>query len=567
VERFWVEHYPAGVASEIDADLYPNISVMVDEAIARFGDAPAITSFGASLSYHQMGAKGDAFAAYLAGACGLKPGDRVAIMSPNLLQYPVALLGILRAGLIAVNVNPLYTPRELIHQLKDSGASAIVICDSVTASLGAALKEVSIAHVIVTDVGDLLPETHQAMVTGMARAAAEAAGSRADLADTTAFLAALAQGAALVVPRPVVASGDLAFLQYTGGTTGRSKGAMLTHRNIIANVLQGTPMMEAGVTPPMQEGDIAVTPLPLYHVYALGVFFGLLRSGMNNVLIPNPRDMTFFINTIAPLKMRLIMGINTLFAGMLAHPAFDTIDFSRLQFTLAGGAATQASVAEAWARRTGCPIQEGYGLSETSPTLSCTPALSRPPYTGAAGYPVPSVDFRLLDEDGREVAPGQPGEICVRGPNIMKGYWNQPEETAKVLDAEGWFKTGDIAVFDPDGRIRIVDRLKDMILVSGFNVYPNEIEDVLAAHPGVAEVAVIGRPSAHTGESVVAVVVKRDPALTEAELVAYARQSLTGYKSPKTVIFVADLPKTNVGKVLRRELRDRFAKAEAAASA
>jgi long-chain acyl-CoA synthetase len=559
VERFWVEHYPAGVASEIDADAYPNISAMVDEAIARFGHAPAVTSFGASLTFKEMGAKGDAFAAYLVGTCGLKAGDRVAIMSPNLLQYPVALLGVLRAGLIAVNVNPLYTPRELTHQLKDSGAVAILICDSVTASLAAALKEVPIAHVIVTDVGDLLPEGMQAFVTGMARSAAAAAGGRADLPDATPFLEALARGAELPVPRPVVASGDLAFLQYTGGTTGRSKGAMLTHRNIIANVLQSVPMMEAGVATPLQEGDVSVTPLPLYHVYALGVFFGLLRSGLNNVLIANPRDMTFFINTIAPLKMRVIMGINTLFAGMLHHPAFDTIDFSRLEFTFAGGAATQAAVAEAWEAKTGCPIQEGYGLSETSPVLSCTPASSKPAYTGAAGFPVPSVDFRLLDDDGRELAPDQPGELCVRGPNIMKGYWNQPEETAKVLDADGWFRTGDIAVFDPDGRVRIVDRLKDMILVSGFNVYPNEVEDVLAAHAGVAEVAVIGRPSEHSGESVVAVVVKRDPAVTEAELVAYARENLTGYKSPKTVVFVTELPKTNVGKVLRRELRDRFA--------
>ncbi len=567
MERFWVEHYPAGVASEIDADAYPNISAMVDEAIAQFGDAPAVTSFGASLSYAQMGAKADAFAAYLVHACGLNPGDRVAIMSPNLLQYPVALLGVLRAGLIAVNVNPLYTPRELIHQLKDSGASAILICDSVTASLGAALKEIPIAHVIVTDVGDLLPESHQAFVTGMARSAATAAGGRTDLAEATPFLTALAEGAELEVPRPVVASSDLAFLQYTGGTTGRSKGAMLTHRNLVANILQCVPMMEAGVSRPLGDGDVAVTPLPLYHVYALGVFFGMLRCGLNNVLIANPRDMTFFINTIAPLKMRVIMGINTLFAGMLHHPAFDSIDFSKLEFTFAGGAATQASVAEAWETKTGCAIQEGYGLSETSPVLSCTPAISKPAYTGAAGFPVPSVDFRLLDEDGADLPFDQPGELCVRGPNIMKGYWNQPEETAKVLDADGWFKTGDIAVFDPDGRIRIVDRLKDMILVSGFNVYPNEVEDVLAAHPGVAEVAVIGRPSENTGESVVAVVVKRDPAVTEAELVGYARQNLTGYKSPKTVIFVTELPKTNVGKVLRRVLRDSLAKAEAVTTA
>ncbi len=559
MQRFWQDQYPADVPADIDPDLYPNISAMADEPIRKFADSPAITSFGASISYRDLGRHADALAAFLVSELGLERGARVAIMSPNLAQYPVALLGVLRAGLVVVNVNPLYTPRELLHQLNDSGAKAIVICDSVTASLATVRGATALEHVIVTDVGDLLPDTHREAVSGAARQAAGAASSRAELPDAIAFLEALERGRSHTLPRSTTVGEDLAILQYTGGTTGRSKGAMLTHRNIIANVLQGLRLSEGGAKA-TSHGDIAVTPLPLYHVYALGVFFSLLRNGANNVLIANPRDLTGFVRTIAPLKMSSMIGINTLFAGLLAHPEFDTIDFSALKFVIAGGASTQAAVAQAWEERTGCAIQEGYGLSETSPVLSATPRTATPIYSGAAGFPVPSLDVRLLDEQDEDAGRNGTGEICVRGPNIMKGYWNQPEETARVLDADGWFRTGDIGAFDPDGRLRIIDRKKDMILVSGFNVYPNEVEEVLAAYPGVAEVAVVGRPSTTTGESVVAVVVKRTPELGEAELIAYARENLAAYKVPKIIAFIAELPKTNVGKVLRRELRDSIVK-------
>jgi long-chain acyl-CoA synthetase len=563
MERVWTRSYPPGASAEIDADAFPNIPAMVDEAVRKFGDAPAATSFGASISFRQLDQMADDFASFLVNHCQLKPGARVAIMSPNLNQFPVALVGVLRAGLIAVNVNPLYTTTEVSFQLCDAGAEAIVVCDSTSAALAAALPKTQVKHVIVTGVGDLMPVPKRWIVNLVAKR--KAGKMRADIPGAIPFRKALSLGHGRAYVRPEVKGGDLAFLQYTGGTTGRSKGAMLTHRNLVANIEQSIPFLQYGVSPKPEPGDIVVTPLPLYHVYALGAFFGFLTQGLNNVLIANPRDLDDLIKTIAPLKMRVFIGINTLFNAMMHHPQFSTIDMSKLSCTIAGGAATESAVANRWEELTGSPILSGYGLSETSPVLSVTPGTLRPAFNGASGLPVPSLDLKLLDDDGKEVAQGQPGEICVRGPNVMRGYWNQPEETAKVLDADGWLKTGDMGQLDPDGRLRIVDRKKDMILVSGFNVYPNEVEDVLSHHPGVAEAAVIGQPSEHSGESVLAVVVKKDPSLTAEALIAYARKELAGYKSPKSVVFVDSLPKSNVGKVLRRELRDTLLRDKAAA--
>ncbi|MGC1302171.1 MAG: AMP-binding protein [Caulobacteraceae bacterium] len=558
MERVWTRSYPPGATAEVNADAFPNIPAIVDDAVRRFGDGPAITCFGSSLSFRQLDALADDFASYLVNRCKLKPGARVAIMCPNLNQFPVALVGLLRAGLIAVNINPLYTRPEVTFQLTDSGAEAIVVCDSTSAALAAALPDTPVKHVIVTGIGDLMPAPKRWIANLIAKR--KAGKMRADIPGALPFSKALALGHGRPYARPEVNGADLAFLQYTGGTTGRSKGAMLTHRNLVANIEQSIPFLQLGVDPPTKAGDIAVTPLPLYHVYALGALFGFLNQGMNNVLIANPRDLNDLIKTIAPLKMRLFIGINTLFNAMMHHPQFATIDFSGLRFTIAGGAATETAVAEKWESMTGNPILSGYGLSETSPVLSVTPAVAKPAFTGASGLPVPSLDLKFLGDDGQEVAQGEVGEIVVRGPNVMRGYWNQPDETALVLDAEGWFKTGDIGQLDPDGRLRIVDRKKDMILVSGFNVYPNEVEDVLAHNPGVAEAAVIGQHSEHSGESVLAVVVRKDPALTAEDLIAYARQRLAGYKTPKDVVFVDSLPKSNVGKVLRRELRDKLLK-------
>ncbi|WP_158915081.1 AMP-binding protein [Caulobacter sp. S45] len=563
MERVWTRSYPPGASAEIDPDAFPNIPAMVDAAVKKFGDAPAVTCFGSSLSFRQLDKLADDFASFLVNHCKLKPGVRVAIMSPNLQQFPVALVGLLRAGLIAVNVNPLYTTPEVAFQLSDAGVEAILVCDSTSAALAAALPKTVVKHVIVTGVGDLLPAPKRWIFNLVAKR--KAGKMHAAIPGAIPFRKALAIGRRRSFTSPELSGEDLAFLQYTGGTTGRSKGAMLTHRNLVANILQSIPFMQCGVEPPTKAGDVAVTPLPLYHVYALGAFFGFLSLGMNNVLIANPRDLDDLIKTIAPLKMRLFIGINTLFNAMMHHPKFDTIDFSQLRFTIAGGAATETAVAKRWEEMTGNPILSGYGLSETSPVLSVTPALMKPAFTGASGLPVPSLDLKFLDDEGHEVASGEVGEICVRGPNIMHGYWNQPEETALALDADGWFKTGDIGKLDPDGRLRIVDRKKDMILVSGFNVYPNEVEDVLAHNPGVAEAAVIGQPSEHSGESVLAVVVRKDPNLTEAMLIAYARERLAAYKTPKAVKFVDSLPKSNIGKVLRRQLRDTILKDRAPA--
>ncbi len=563
MERVWTRSYPPGAPTEVDSNAFPNIPAFVGDAIAKFGDSPAATCFGASLTFRQLDREAEAFASYLVNHCKLKPGTRVAVMSPNLLQFPVALVGLLRAGLIAVNINPLYTAGEVAFQLSDSGAEAIMVCDSTSAALAAALPQTGVKHVIVTGVGDLLPAPKRWIFNLVAKR--KAGKMRADIPSATPFRKALALGRGKAYARPNLTGDDLAFLQYTGGTTGRSKGAMLTHRNIVSNILQSIPFLQVGVETPVQPGDVAVIPLPLYHVYALGAFFGFFTQGMNSVLIPNPRDLNDLIKTIAPLKMRLFIGINTLFNALMHHPNFSTIDLSKLTLTTSGGAATESAVAERWEKMTGCPILSGYGLSETSPVISVTPAAMKPAFNGASGLPVPSLDLKLLDDDGKEVPAGEAGEICVRGPNVMRGYWNQPEETAKVLDADGWLKTGDIGQLDPDGRLRIVDRKKDMILVSGFNVYPNEIEDVLSHNPGVAEAAVIGQPSEHSGETVLAVVVRKDPSLTAEALIAYAREHLAGYKSPKSVVFVDSLPKSNVGKVLRRELRDNLLKDKAAA--
>ena len=550
--RPWLAHYPAGVPAEIDADEFSSIPQVLRASIDKFRDKPAFSNLGKTLSYNDIDTLSARFAAYLLGELKLKKGDRVAIMMPNCLQYPIATFGILRAGLTVVNVNPLYTPRELRHQLADSGAVAIVVVDNFGRTVQEAIPGTPIRQVIATGLGDMLGFPKGALVNFVLRHVKKMVPDY-DIPGAIRFTNALSLGQRHTLPEVRIDAEDIAFLQYTGGTTGVSKGAMLTHRNLVANMLQAGAWVGAMV----REGEeTIITALPLYHIFSLtanGLVF--MKIGGLNHLITNPRDMPGFVKELSKVKFTAITGVNTLFNGLLNTPGFDKLDFSTLRLTLGGGMAVQRAVADRWKQVTGCTLAEAYGLTETSPAVCINP-LDIAAYNGAIGLPVPSTEVCVKDESGNTLAPGEVGELCVRGPQVMKGYWQRPEETAAVIDAEGWLHTGDMARMDDEGYFYIVDRKKDMILVSGFNVYPNEVEDVIALMPGVLEVAAVGVPDEKSGEAVKVVIVKKDPALTAEDVKQHARANLTGYKHPKHVEFRDELPKTNVGKILRRELRD-----------
>ena len=553
MERPWLDSYTEGTPYDIDPDSYSSLVEIIDEAIARFPDRPAFENLGVRITFAELDRLAKDFAGYLARA-GLGKGDRIALMMPNVLQYPIALVGALRAGLVVVNTNPLYTVRELRHQLVDSGARAIVVLENFGHVLEECIGDTQIERVVVTGLGDMLSFPKNVLVNFIVRRVKKLVPPfRIDGAMRWEDALKAGRGAA---PGDVELTGeDLAFLQYTGGTTGVSKGAMLTHRNMIASVLEA----DGFLRPFAREGEeVVITALPLYHIFALAVN-GLLymRFGALNVLITNPRDMPGFVRILKGVRFTVITGVNTLFNGLMNTKGFASLDFSAMRISVGGGMAVQGAVAERWKKITGVALLEGYGLTETAP-CACMNPLHFDDYTGSVGVPMPSTECRVVDDAGNPLPVGTAGELCIRGPQVMRGYWNRPEETAAAIDEEGWFRSGDIAEMDASGFFRIVDRKKDMILVSGFNVYPNEVEEVVAHHPEVQEVGAIGVPDELSGEAVKIVVVKRSPGLTEESLRAYCEEHLTGYKRPRHVEFADDLPKTNVGKILRRELRDRF---------
>ena len=554
-ERIWLSSYPAGVPADIDASVYPSLVALMEESFQKHAHKVAYSFMGKDISFAQTDRLSQAFAAYLQGL-GLTKGDRVAIMMPNVPQYPVAVAGILRAGFVVVNVNPLYTPRELEHQLKDSGAKAIVIIENFASTLEKCWEATSVKHIVLCAMGDQLGWLKGGLVNYVVRNVKKLVPPF-NLPHAVRFNSAIAVGAAAPFFKPTIHADEVAVLQYTGGTTGVSKGAVLLHRNLIANVLQSEawnqPVM---VKVPANEQPTGVCALPLYHIFAFTVGMMLsMRTGGKLILIPNPRDIPAVLKELAKHRIHSFPAVNTLFNGLANHPDFNTVDWSHLKVSVGGGTAVQSSVAKLWVDKTGCPICEGYGLSETSPSASCNVVTDKA-YTGTIGIPLPSTYMKLLDDDGNETAPGESGEIAIKGPQVMAGYWQRPDETAKVMTADGYFKSGDIGTVDARGYFKIVDRKKDMILVSGFNVYPTEIEDVVAQLAGVMECACIGMADDKTGEAVKLVIVKKDPDLSEATVRAHCRENLTGYKQPKVIEFRADLPKTPVGKILRRELRD-----------
>ena len=552
-ERPWLENYPAGVPEQIDVGQYASVPAVLEEAFTRFRDRPAFSSFGRQLSYGQIDEMSRQFAGYLTGVLKLGKGDRIAIMMPNVLQYPIALFGALRAGLVVVNTNPMYTARELKHQLDDAGAKAIVVLDNFAGTLQHVVAETQVQHVITTGIGDLLGFPKGALINFVLKHVKKMVPAF-DLPQAVRFRDALARGAAHPLQPVTLTHDDIAFLQYTGGTTGVAKGAMLTHGNMVANMLQAAAWIGTDLVKPGKE--VIITALPLYHIFSLtanGLVF--MRLGGLNWLITNPRDMPGFVKELRKSGFTALTGVNTLFNGLLNTPGFAEVDFSRLHLTLGGGMAVQRAVAERWKKVTGCPLVEAYGLTETSPA-ACINPLDLKDYNGSIGLPIPSTDVAIWSEDNRPLPAGEVGELIVKGPQVMRGYWNRPDETAKVLGADGWLHTGDIAKMDGNGYFYIVDRKKDMILVSGFNVYPNEVEDAVMAHPGVLEVAAVGVPDEHSGEVVKLFVVRKDPNLTEEALKQFCRENLTGYKRPKLIEFRDSLPKSNVGKILRRELRD-----------
>ncbi len=547
----WRIHYPASIPFEIDPDAYPNLDAMVREICARFANHRAFGSFGSYLTYRELDTQVTAFAAYLQQRMGIKPGERVALMLPNLLQYPVAMLGVLRAGGVVVNVNPLYTPRELKAQLVDAGAKVLVIFAPMLSTLAAVYAETPLRAVISTEAADLFPTSKRIVVKLLGKQR----GRRPKLRRVVPFKAALTRGAKLTLRQPPLGGADLAFLQYTGGTTGVAKGAMLSHRNVLANVQQAFAWTSAQSR--MGE-EIIITALPLYHIFALTMnCFTFMRHGGLNYLIANPRDLRQFVREMRRIPFTALTGVNTLFSALAQDAQFQKIDFSGVRFVGGGGSAVQRPVAERWQTVTGTVIVEGFGLTEASP-LVCLNLPEATEFSGTIGIPVPSTECRIVADDGTPAAIDEPGELWVRGPQVMQGYWQRPEETAAVLTNDGWLKTGDIAVMRADGYFKIVDRKKDLILVSGFNVYPNEVEEVAAMHPGVTEAAAIGVPDEKTGEAIRLVVVRGDPALTEADLLKHCRTHLTNYKLPRQVLFAPELPKSAVGKILRREVRERF---------
>jgi long-chain acyl-CoA synthetase len=555
-DRPWLSAYPQGVPADIDAGQYASLVQLMEESFQKYAARPAYSFMGKEVTFGQTDSLSRAFAAYLQGL-GLAKGDRVAIMMPNVPQYPVAVAAILRAGFVVVNVNPLYTPRELEHQLKDSGSKAIVIIENFAATLQQCIANTPVKHVVLATMGDMLGGVKGALVNYVVRKVKKMVPAYS-LPAAVRFRDAVDRGTRGTLRKPEIKPDDVAVLQYTGGTTGVSKGAVLLHRNVIANVLQS----EAWNAPvvdkvPRNEQLTGICALPLYHIFAFTCSMMLsMRMGGKQVLIPNPRDLPAVLKELARHKFHSFPAVNTLFNGLANHPDFGKVDWSNLKVSIGGGMAVQGAVAKLWLEKTGCPICEGYGLSETSPSVSCNPTTSTA-YTGTIGVPLPSTYMKCLDDAGNEVAMGQPGEIAIKGPQVMAGYWQRPDETAKVMTPDGYFKSGDIGVMDERGYFKIVDRKKDMVLVSGFNVYPNEVEDVVMQLPGVAECAVVGVPDEKTGEAVKLVIVKKDQALTEEKVREFCRANLTGYKQPRVIEFRTDLPKTPVGKILRRELRDK----------
>ncbi len=552
MERIWLAHYPAGVDPDVDVRAFPSLVHMFEDAVRRFPRHTAFISMGASLTYAELDALSQKFGAFLQNVARLPRGARVALMVPNLLQYPVALLGALRAGYVIVNCNPLYTPRELEHQLKDSGAEAIVVLENFASTVAEVVAGASLRQVVVARVGDLLGPARGALANFVVRHVKKLA-PQCDLPGAVRFRQALRLGAHSQL-RPIeLGPDDLAFLQYTGGTTGEPKGVELTHGNLIANVQQGY----AWVRPFLGDGcETIVTALPLYHIFALTVSCLLfLRIGAANLLIANPRDIPNFVKTLSKHRFSAIIGVSTLFNALLNNPDFRRLDFSGLKVCVAGGMALHRTVAETWREVTGRTLVEGYGLTEASPAAIINP-LDLDAFNGAIGLPMPQTDISIRDDEGVELPVGATGELCIKGPQVTRGYWRRPDETAQVMFPDGFVRTGDIAVVDDKGFVRIVDRKKDMIVVSGFNVYPNEVEDIVALHVGVLEVGAVGVPDAHSGEAVKIVVVRKDESLSAEDLIAHCRKHLVGYKIPRYIEFRKELPKTNVGKILRRALRD-----------
>jgi long-chain acyl-CoA synthetase len=556
-DRIWLSSYPEGVPSDIDASRYSSLVTLMQEGFSQFADRTAFSFMGKDLSYADLDTQSQAMAAYFQ-SLGLAKGDRIAIMMPNVPQYPIAVAAILRAGYVVVNVNPLYTPRELEHQLKDSGSQAIVIIENFASTLDKCIAQTAVKHVVMCAMGDRLGLLKGSLVNYVVRNVKKMVPAF-DLPQAVRFNSALSQGEGLPFTSPVIGPDDIAVLQYTGGTTGVSKGAVLLHRNVVANVLQSEawnqPVMKRV---PANEQPTSVCALPLYHIFAFTVNMMLsMRTGAKTILIPNPRDISAVLKELSKHTFHSLPAVNTLFNGLANHPDFDTVNWRNLKASVGGGMAVTRAVAELWLAKTGCPICEGYGLSETSPSASCNPTTSTE-FSGTIGVPIPSTWMKLIDDEGHDVTTlGTPGEIAIKGPQVMAGYWQRPDETARVMTPDGYFKSGDIGIVDERGFFKIVDRKKDMILVSGFNVYPNEVEEVVSSCPGVLECAAIGVPDEKTGEAVKLVVVKKDPSLTEAQIQDYCRANLTGYKQPRVIEFRTDLPKTPVGKILRRELRDK----------
>lgn len=552
IESFWKDKYPAGIAAEINPDQYPNVQSVLRQSCERFADKPAFSNLGKTLTYGELYEQSGAFAAYLQQHTDLQPGDRIAVQLPNLLQYPIAVFGAIRAGLIVVNTNPLYTAREMEHQFNDSGAKALVCLANMAHLAEKVVPQTSIKHVIVTEVADLLSPFKRVLINSVIKYVKKMVPAY-HLPNAIKFNDVLSKGQGQRVNEANPLSNDVAVLQYTGGTTGVAKGAMLTHRNLIANMLQCKALMGSN----LNEGcEILITPLPLYHIYAFTFHcMAMMLLGNHNILISNPRDLPAMVKELSKWKFTGFVGLNTLFVALCNNEAFRKLDFSSLKVTLSGGMALQLSVAERWKTVTGCEICEGYGMTETSPVVSVNPIQKF--QIGTIGIPMPSTLCKVINDAGEELPLGEVGELCIKGPQVMKGYWERPDATAEILDSEGWLKSGDIAIIQPDGYMRIVDRKKDMILVSGFNVYPNELEDVMASLSGVLQSAAIGIPDEKTGELIkVFIVVKPGMTLTKDQVMVHMRANLTAYKSPKIVEFRDSLPTTNVGKILRRELRD-----------
>jgi long-chain acyl-CoA synthetase len=548
----WLNEYPDGVPAEVDVGVHASVSDLLQSSCRRFGELPACSNMGVSISYRDLDRLSAQFAGWLQHVAGLSKGDRVALMLPNLLQYPVALLGVLRAGMTVVNVNPLYTPRELEHQLRDSGAVVVVVLENFAHTLEEVIERTQVRAVVTTQVGDLFPAP-KGLLTNLVVKYLKKMVPPWRLANATSYRAALRAGLRRAAQPVALGHDDVAFLQYTGGTTGVAKGAVLTHGNMVANVEQ----LSAWIARDLVQGkEIVVIPLPLYHVYALIAALVFMDIGAQVLLITNPRELPKFIEELARTPVTAMVGVNTLYNALLNAPGFTGASLGHLKLACAGGMAVQRAVAERWKQATGVPIVEGYGLTETSPVVTSN-RLDIRDWTGTAGLPLPSTEVAVVDDDGAQLPTGEVGELLVRGPQVMRGYWNRPDETAKVLSGDGWLRTGDMGFLDEKGYFRLTDRKKDIIVVSGFKVFPNEIEDVVAMHPGVLEVAAIGVPDADSGEAVKIIVVRKDPALTEDELIAHCRKNLTGYKVPRHVEFREQpLPKSNIGKVLRRLLRE-----------